>query len=391
MDELESLTRDLVTTPAHDDETAVGDRIESWLREHTDATVERDDAPNGGNIVARRGPGDETSDGDDASDAPSLAFVGHHDVVPPADDQLADDGTYRVRSEGGRLHGRGTADMTGALAAMLLAFRDVHESPGSRGTSRDSANSGEAGPPNTLIFASFVGEEQGGIGARHAIQRGFAPDYAVVGEGSTGYSAPGTVDVAVAHKGRRASTLRASGTAAHAGEPEKGTNAVYRACDAVDVVRDLDVPETEVLGHPLAGSLVVTGIDGGDAWNVVPDACEVTIDERTVPGERGALDRATEIEGIAWDVEQDLRPMACDDAAFADAAVDAVAGAQAGKPEQVVKPHATDAGWLADAGTTCVVCGPAEPGEAHIGTESVSLDALRTCRDAYTAIAERWP
>ncbi|MBP2252826.1 acetylornithine deacetylase [Halarchaeum solikamskense] len=381
MDELESLTRDLVAISAHDDETAVGDRIESWLREHTDAAVERDDAPNGGNVIARRATGprspsgdaiaqrgsDETGDGDT-----SLALVGHHDVVPPADAQLADDGTYRVRREGGRLYGRGTADMTGALAAMLLAFR-------------------EADPAGDVVFASFVGEERGGIGARHAIQNDFSPNYAVVGEGSTGYSAPGTVDVAVAHKGRRASTLRASGTAAHASEPEAGTNAVYRACDAVGVVRDLDAPETEVLGHRIAGSLVVTGIDGGGAWNVVPDACEVTVDERTVPGERAALARAAEIEGVAWDVEQDLPPMACDDAAFADAVTDAAAGAQAGAPTQVVKPHATDAGWLADTGTTCVVCGPAEPGEAHTDAESVSLDALRTCRDAYTAIAARWP
>ncbi|GGM70101.1 acetylornithine deacetylase [Halarchaeum rubridurum] len=361
MDELESLTRDLVATPAHDDEAAVGDRIESWLREHTDATVTRDDAPNGGNVIARRGDGDE-----------SLALVGHHDVVAPAQSQVADDGTYRIEERDGRLHGRGTADMTGALAAMLLAFR-------------------ETDPAGELVFASFVGEEDGGVGARHAIERDVAPDYAVVGEGSTGYSGPSTVDVAVAHKGRRASTLRASGTAAHASEPETGENAVYRACDAVDVVRDLDTPATEVLGHRLVGSLVVTEIDGGDAWNVVPDACEVTIDERTVPGDRAALDRATEVEGVSWDVEQDLPPMACDDAAFADAALDAVAGAQDATPEQVVKPHATDAGWLADAGTTCVVCGPAEPGEAHTDAESVSLDALRTCRDAYLEIAARWP
>ncbi|GAD53533.1 hypothetical protein MBEHAL_2293 [Halarchaeum acidiphilum MH1-52-1] len=360
--ELATLTRDLVSIPSHEDETAVGDRIEDWLREHTDAAVERDDAPNGGNVIARR----DANDGD-----ASLALVGHHDVVPPADAQLGDDGTYRVREADGRLRGRGTADMTGALAAMLLAFRDVD-------------------PARDLVFASFVGEERGGVGARHAIERGFAPDHAVVGEGSTGYSAPGTVDVAVAHKGRRASTLRASGAAAHASEPEKGENAVYRACDAVDVVRDLDAPETEVLGHHLAGSLAVTGIDGGDAWNVVPDTCEVTIDERTVPGERAALERAAGIEGVAWDVEQDLPPMACDDADFADAALAAVAGAQDAAPKRVVKPHATDAGWLADAGTTCVVCGPAEPGEAHTGTESVSLSALERCRDAYAALAERW-
>jgi acetylornithine deacetylase len=61
-----------------------------------------------------------------------------------------------------------------------------------------------------------------------------------------------------------------------------------------------------------------------------------------------------------------------------------------GQPQQVVKPHATDAGWLAEAGTTCVVCGPAEPGEAHTATESVSLAVLDRCYEIYRGVAESW-
>jgi len=56
----------------------------------------------------------------------------------------------------------------------------------------------------------------------------------------------------------------------------------------------------------------------------------------------------------------------------------------------VVKPHATDAGWLADAGTTCVVCGPAEPGQAHTADESVSVPVLERCRDVYERVAASW-
>jgi len=57
----------------------------------------------------------------------------------------------------------------------------------------------------------------------------------------------------------------------------------------------------------------------------------------------------------------------------------------------VVKPHATDAGWLADAGTTCLICGPAELGEAHTADESVGLDVMERCRAIYTSVAESWP
>ncbi|MFB6159958.1 MAG: M20 family metallopeptidase [Haloferacaceae archaeon] len=358
-DDLAALTRDLVSIPSHDDERAAGDRIEAWLREAVDATVERDAH---GNVLARRGP----------ADAPTLALVGHHDVVPPADDQTTPTGEYVVTERDGRLYGRGTADMKGALAAMLLAFRDAE-------------------PACELAFASFVGEETGGRGARGAIDDGFVPDYAVVAEGSTNYSGEDVTDVAVAHRGRRGSTITARGTAAHASEPDAGENAVYRACDAVDLVRDLEFPETSVLGHAMRGSVAVTGVEGGSAWNVVPERCEVTVDERTVPGERAPLDRVESLPGVSWTVDQDLPPMACDDRAFADAALAAATAAQSATPAHVVKPHATDAGWLAGAGTTCVVCGPAEPGEAHTDGESVSLAVLARCRGIYRELAERGP
>jgi acetylornithine deacetylase len=356
-DEVAELTRELVAVPSHEDETAAGDRIEAWLRAETDAAVTRDGH---GNVLARRGAGED-----------SLALVGHHDVVAPADRQTDADGGYVVERRDGRIHGRGSADMKGAVAAAMLAFRDAE-------------------PACELVFASFVGEEVGGEGCRGAIADGFAPDYAVVGEGSTNYSGPDVTDVAVAHKGRRGARLVARGEAVHASEAESGINAVYRACDAVDVVRETEPPAATVLGHELAGSLAVTGIEGGSAWNVVPERCEVTVDERTVPGERAPLGRAAG-EGVELVVDQDLPPMACHDGAFADAVRAAAAASQTGTPESVVKPHATDAGWLADAGTTCVVCGPAERGEAHTDEESVSVDVLARCRRLYRAVAERGP
>jgi acetylornithine deacetylase len=349
------LTHRLAEIPSHEDERAAGDAVESWLRAETDAAVTRDGA---GNVIARRGSG-----------TPSLALVGHHDVVPPADRQT-EAGEYAIEERDGRLYGRGTADMKGSLAAAMVAFRDA------------SVGAGE------LVVASFAGEEQGGVGARAAIDDGFAPDYAVVGEGSTGYSAPGVTDVAVAHKGRRGSTLHVAGESAHASEPESGENAVYRACDAVDIVRDLDAPGATVLGREVRGSVAATEIDGGSAWNVIPEACTVTVDERTVPGDRAALSRTQAIDGVEWVVDQDLPPMACDDAAFAGTVVEAARAVQEGDPERVVKPHATDAGWLAANGTTCVVCGAAEPGQAHTDAESVSVDVLERCERLYREVAE---
>ena len=359
MSDVTDLTGELAAIPSHEDETAVGDRIEAWLREQTDGAVTRDEY---GNVIARRGDG-----------GTSLALVGHHDVVPPDDEQVDGD-NYVIEERDGRIYGRGTADMKGAVAAASCAFRDADLPAGVE-----------------LQFVSYVGEEVGGVGSRAAIDDGFVPDYAIVGEGSTGYSAPGVTDVAVAHKGRRASTITAAGSAAHASEPEAGENAIYRATDAVDAVREFSVPETTVLGHEMRGSVVVTEIEGGSAWNVIPEACTVTVDERTVPGERAPLERVEEIPGVSVTVDQDLPPMACDEAAFADLMLDAARTVQESRPEHVTKPHATDAGWLADrAGTTCVVCGAADPGEAHTADESVSLDVLGRCADVYRAVASTW-
>jgi len=351
------LARELVAIPSHDDPTAAGDAIEDWLRRATDAAVTRDE---GGNVLARRGFG------------PSLALVGHHDVVPPDALQLDGD-AYAIRERDARLYGRGSADMKGALAAAMHAFRD-------------------ADPAHELVFASFVGEEAGGTGVRAAIDAGFTPDYAVVGEGSTNYSGPGVTDVVIAHKGRRASTITARGEASHASLPQDGVNAVYRACEAVETVRGIEFPAVEVFGETMQGSLAVTEIEGGEAWNVIPDECTVTVDERTVPSRRVPLDRIETMDGVEWTVDDDLPPMQCPDEAFADTTLEAAAdAAKGGSPALVTKPHATDAGWLAEAGVSCVVCGPAERGEAHTKTESVDLGVLKRCERIYRAVAERWP
>jgi acetylornithine deacetylase len=346
-----TLARDLVSIPSHENAREAGEFIAEWLRSETNATVKHTDA----GVIARRGEG-------------GLALVGHHDVVPPGDSQL-NGNEYVVEERDGRLYGRGSADMKGSLAAAMCAFRAVSDT--------------------SCLFASFRGEEQGGVGAQQAIESGFAPEYAIVGEGSTGYSTDGVTDVAIAHKGRRASTVVAHGAAAHASEPNEGENAIYRASDALSLLRDLSFPEATVHGHDLTGSVAATEIEGGSAWNVIPESCTITIDERTVPDSRADIGSVTGIEGVEWQIDQDLPPMACDDEAFAESVRVASDVAQLGSPELVVKPHATDAGWLSQAGTTCVVCGAAEPGEAHTDDESVSLSVLERCYQLYSEAIER--
>ncbi len=424
-----ALTRRLVAVPSHDDETRAGEAIADWFRTETDAPVRTDEV---GNVIARKTPdraadaaliGESASRDDTALDEsvtgrPTLALVGHHDVVPPAPEQVAADGErFTVERRDNRLYGRGTADMKGAVAAAMCAFR---------ATTREQL----AAAGLELVVVSFVDEESGSEGCLSAVRRGFQPAYAVVCEGSTGYSAPGVTDVAVAHKGRRGTTITARGEAAHASQPAAGENAIYRASDAVETIRAASPPASDIQGQRVEGSVAVTQIDGGEAWNVIPETCTVTVDERTVPGDRLDFDPITAVDGVSLTVEQNLPPMACDDPAFADSVLaaarrvhsggpssdgptnadhdassdgptnadhdasgdeTAAGGSDDAVPAHVIKPHATDAGYLADAGATTVVCGPAEPGEAHTDTESVSLAVLDRCVRLYRAVVADAP
>jgi acetylornithine deacetylase len=351
VNELEELTRELVRVPSYEDETEVGNTIEGWLREETEAEVERDDA---GNVMALRGD-------------PDVALVGHHDTVPPADGQMKN-GAPTVEKRDGRLYGRGTADMKGALAAAMVGFREA-----------DGSN---------IAFASFVGEERGGIGARHAMNDGFIPDRAVVVEGSKDYSSSESLDVAVAHRGRREIRFVTHGKAEHAGGGPDESNAVYAAVDAINQIRQYENPETTVeIGEkqfPVQGSATVTRVEGkGEAVNVTPSECEFVVDERTVPNSP-----VLSLDELSADTTliDEMPPMECADEGFAETVRNAAR--EDGESRFVTKPHATDAGWLAQSGTSTVVCGPAELGEAHTEDESVSLDALERSESVYRRVLE---
>jgi len=116
-----------------------------------------------GNAIAHRG-----ASADDAE--VHIVLLGHIDTVP---------GDIPVRIEDGILHGRGSVDAKGPLAAMLIAASRVELPDGVR-----------------LTVAGAVGEEApGSIGARHLVEQ-WRPDACIIGEPS---SAQG---VTLGYKGR---------------------------------------------------------------------------------------------------------------------------------------------------------------------------------------------
>ncbi len=76
------------------------------------------------NLWARRG-----------TEAPLFAFAGHTDVVPPGNLEKWDSNPFKPEIRKGQLFGRGTADMKGSIAAMVVACEAfVQQNPDHKGS-----------------------------------------------------------------------------------------------------------------------------------------------------------------------------------------------------------------------------------------------------------------
>ncbi|HEY0187742.1 MAG TPA: M20/M25/M40 family metallo-hydrolase [Cellulomonas sp.] len=98
-------------------------------------------------------------------DSPALMFLGHCDVVPAGEGWTVC-GPFTSTVRDGRVHGRGTCDMKGGLAAALAAIRAVR-----------SVGVELVGD---VCLASVTEEETGGMGALALVDRGYRPELGVI-------------------------------------------------------------------------------------------------------------------------------------------------------------------------------------------------------------------
>ncbi|MBM4419626.1 MAG: M20 family metallopeptidase [Chloroflexi bacterium] len=316
-----------------------------------------------------------------SSSRTGLILTGHLDVVPTGSipwrhPPLA--GTV----DGDRLHGRGSVDMKGAVAAMVDAAITLAEAGDSlRGD---------------LILALTAGEEVDMRGAQSLASGGHlnGASAIIVGE-PTGF------DLAIAEKGSYRLDIAVHGRAAHASTPHLGANAIGAGADLVQRIEAL-VPSA--IPHPLLGTptLSVGVIRGGSAANVVPDWCEIEVDARTIRRHEieGMLDlvRATaedlaQARGVTFDLTYSGFPPVetAADAAIVIATAAAVRSVARRAPEILGARYATDAAILAPMlGLPFVICGPGDPALAHQRDESVPLGELAQASAVYEAIAREW-
>lgn len=193
----------------------------------------------------------------------SLLFNGHLDTVPPGDIEW-EYGPFSGEVVDGKIYGRGTADMKGGLAAMLVAIKAVKDSG--------------AELKGDFLYTATAGEESDSIGAVHFVENG-----GLDGVGAIIIGEPSTEGINIAEKGAFWLEITTYGKTAHGAFPENGVNAVVHMNALLSelISYKFKYEVNGILGHP---TMNISTINGGVKTNVVPDKCSITVDMRTVPG-----------------------------------------------------------------------------------------------------------
>ena len=208
---------------------------------------------------------------------PTLLFDGHMDVVPVRDKDKWEYEPFGAEISEGRIWGRGTTDMKGALAAVVCAasYLEKTEFTG-----------------KILVSASVAEEILIGTALDHILKK-HPVDAVVIGE-------PTGLKLGHAEKGRASIEMICHGTVAHSSRPDLGDNAVYRMMDAIERIRSL--PRRS---HPLLGDEVIELVEisslPSPGNGSIPGTCHAVWECRLLPGEtkEGFIERwKTALQGI---------------------------------------------------------------------------------------------
>lgn len=193
-----------------------------------------------------------------------IVFDGHIDTVPVTNEAEWKYPPFGAQIHDGKIYGRGTTDMKGAVAAMACAAANFAED-----TNKDF--------PGDIYVAGVVHEECfEGVAAREISNR-INPDYVVIGEASS-------LNIKIGQRGRGEIVIETFGVPCHSANPEKGINAVYKMAEVIGEIRKLVPTHHEVLGDGIL-ELVDVKSSPYPGASVVPEYCRATYDRRLLVGE----------------------------------------------------------------------------------------------------------
>ncbi len=285
-----------------------------------------------------------------------VVLAGHIDTVPLTQDPP----NLPTRREGDDLVGRGTVDMKGGVAVQLRVAAQLPE------------------PSRDLTIVFYEGEEidsefNGLLHIERQRPELLEADFAVLLEPTAGQVEGGC-------KGTLRVDVTARGVAAHSARPWKGRNAIHEATAILSRLTAYEPSTVVVDGLEYHEAMNATGIRGGIAGNVIPDACTVTVNYRYAPDKspEEALAHVEQLfdgfETTCHDNAPGARPGL--DLPAAKAFVDAL-----GVPV-IAKEGWTDVARFSALGVPAVNFGPGDPNLAHHDDERCPVGQLSACESA---------
>jgi acetylornithine deacetylase len=315
----------------------------------------------------------------------TVVLNGHLDTVGV--DGMAEPFTARI--DGDRMFGRGTSDMKGGVAGLVIAAEQLMA----------------AGARGRLVLALVADEEDASLGAATVLEAlsrvsGVRADVCLIAE-------PTWLDLAVAHRGYAVIKIGLQGRAAHSSQPEHGVDVLAPLGGLLVAVAERNRALRQTFPHPLLahGSLMSTVAHGGSAPFTVAAQAGALIERRTLPGEdataslsevRDLVDAVTAgAPGLGSTVELVLARDAwqADDSGSAAELMDLLAAALpaagATPPARTGAPYWMESALWQASGVPTVVCGPAGGG-LHAVDEWVDLAQLRRYPMAVAAAVGRF-
>lgn len=204
----------------------------------------------------------------------TLHFNAHYDVVPVSG-RWRHGSAFSGAIQGGWIYGRGTSDMKGSIASLLLALQALRAT---------------GATPRMNIEVSFTADEEtdSQLGAGWLVHHApIHPDYAIVMEGGEGNA------VCCGHNGTLWFEVTVHGRAAHGSLPDHGINALEKMAALVVAFdrykqklrrRSWRSPEGKTM-HPTVNLGGVFECGQGAKINTVPAHASFTIDRRVLPVE----------------------------------------------------------------------------------------------------------
>lgn len=275
---------------------------------------------------------------------------------------------YSAEVLNGKIHGRGTSDTKGPMAAMIWGLKNNAHLLSSL--------------PVAVDFVGFMGEESSQPGSRHfAKNHAHNYEFAIAGE-------PTSLQAVYCTKGCLWATIAAHGKSTHASQPHLGENAILKLNKQLTRLDEEFRNIIAKASHPVLGASTINigMISGGTRPNIVPSLATAEIDIRTVPALISSQTAAAQLEGYLVGVEviqtAESPPMEMPpDHPWLKKLKEA-------HPDLILTgaPWFSDAAHLSAAGLPSICLGPGSIDQAHTADEFIKISDLEAGAEWFTKL-----